>query len=460
MEFRVLGPVELRSAGQQRALESGKVSGILAMLLLTPGKLVPADDLIDRLWEADPPAGARGNLAVYVSRLRASLRQAGGHGVTLTGRASGYVLDVDPEDVDVHQFRRLRQQGGMEASAGRSAEAVRLLRDADPLWHGEAIAGISGAWFATTRDSLQEERRAAVTKRVELELGLGGHVSLVGEIGALLAQYPMDETLIGFQMTALYRCGRISDALNLFRETRNWLVEDQGSEPGWALAELHHRILRQDPGLSARPTRMTPGGVRLTALFKPSSQRRCALGALADHRLAAAGLSETATARSRLRATCPAPDQSARLGSCGPFDHLRRVPDRGGQGERNPGAIGSSCMAGHRHERARERHISMTSHQIALTRVAPAADGAGHPVRARRPQGVGRGPGSHLCPARGCRQHVSPDRLMCRLHWYRVPKPLRDIVWATWRSGAGVGTPEHIDAILAAVAAAVGPAVS
>lgn len=72
----------------------------------------------------------------------------------------------------------------------------------------------------------------------------------------------------------------------------------------------------------------------------------------------------------------------------------------------------------------------------------------------RRPRGTGRGPGSHLCPASGCRRPVSPDRLMCRPHWYQVPKPLRDAVWATWRSGAGIGTREHIDMVMAAIAAA------
>ena len=76
---------------------------------------------------------------------------------------------------------------------------------------------------------------------------------------------------------------------------------------------------------------------------------------------------------------------------------------------------------------------------------------------ARRPHGTGRGPGSHLCPAAGCRQHVSADRLMCRPHWYQVPKPLRDAVWATWRSGAGAGTSEHTAAILAAIGAATQP---
>ncbi|MGO9292819.1 MAG: hypothetical protein ACLP52_02870 [Streptosporangiaceae bacterium] len=66
---------------------------------------------------------------------------------------------------------------------------------------------------------------------------------------------------------------------------------------------------------------------------------------------------------------------------------------------------------------------------------------------------TGRGPGSHLCPVRGCPQHVSPDRLMCRPHWYAVPRPLRDAVWATWQSGSGAGSPAHMAAINAAIRA-------
>jgi hypothetical protein len=78
-------------------------------------------------------------------------------------------------------------------------------------------------------------------------------------------------------------------------------------------------------------------------------------------------------------------------------------------------------------------------------------------IAVRVPRGTGNGPGSHLCPAAGCRQPVSPDRLMCRPHWYQVPKPLRDAVWVTWRSGTGAGTPAHTAAILAAISAASTP---
>lgn len=73
----------------------------------------------------------------------------------------------------------------------------------------------------------------------------------------------------------------------------------------------------------------------------------------------------------------------------------------------------------------------------------------------------GRGPAvgeAHRCPVAGCRARVPYHRLMCKLHWYQVPRPLRDAVWATWQSGAGAGTAAHTAAIEAAVRAVDGKA--
>ena len=246
MEFRVLGPTELWLAGRQRDLGPARERGVLAILLLTPGTIVPAETLIDRLWDAQPPAKARESLSVYVARLRASLRQALGDSVRLAGRLSGYALDIDPEAVDLHQFRRLRRQADALVAGGDHDGAAQLLREADGLWRGQALAGIRGDWMTRMRHSLEEERRAAMLRRVECDLELGRHADLVGELRGLLVQYPLDETLVGYQMEALYRCGRPGDALSLYRETRSLLVAEQGTEPGPALAELHQRMLRQD----------------------------------------------------------------------------------------------------------------------------------------------------------------------------------------------------------------------
>src|ERR1022692_1804344 len=271
MEFRVLGPTELWSAGQQRDLGSARERGVLAILLLMTRTIVPVDALIDRLWDTRPPPKARESLSVYVARLRASLRQAVGDGVRLAGRANGYVLDVDPEWVDLHQFRRLRRQADALAESGDYDRAALLLREADGLWRGQALAGVRGDWVARMRDSLEEERRAAILERVECELELGRHGDLIGELRGLLARYPLDETLIAHQMAALYWSGRPGDALSLYRETRSRLVDEQGTEPGPVLSELHQRILRRDPQLAVRPARRHPSRVSQPDTLPPET---------------------------------------------------------------------------------------------------------------------------------------------------------------------------------------------
>ena len=271
MEFRVLGPTELWSAGEPCDLGAARERSALAILLLTPRTIVPADALIDRLWDTRPPPKARESLSVYIARLRASLRQAVGDGVRLAGRASGYVLDVDPETVDLHQFRRLRRQADALTASGDYDHAALLLREADGLWRGQALAGIRGDWVARMRDSLEEERRAVILQRVECELELGRHAHLVGELQGLLAQYPLDETLIAHQMTALYR-GRPADALGLYRETRALLADEQGAEPGPALAYLHQRILRNDPELMITTSRR-PGPATQPDTLPPETAR-------------------------------------------------------------------------------------------------------------------------------------------------------------------------------------------
>jgi DNA-binding SARP family transcriptional activator/tetratricopeptide (TPR) repeat protein len=258
MEFRLLGPIELWSAGRRQDLGRARARSILAMLLLTPRALVPAETLIDRLWDTRPPPKARDSLSVYIARLRASLRQAVGDSVQLVGRAQGYMLEIDPETVDVQQFRRLRRQADALAASGDHEQAAGLLREADTLWRGQALAGIGGDWAARMRDALEEERRAAILDRVGYELELGDHADLVGELGQLLVRYPSDETLVAHQMTALCRSGRPADALSLYRETRSRLIEEQGTEPGAMLSQLHQRILGGDPGLAVRSSGQRP----------------------------------------------------------------------------------------------------------------------------------------------------------------------------------------------------------
>jgi len=261
IEFRLLGPVELWSGGQRHDVGAARTRCLLAVLLLSPGTVAPAEILIDRLWDTRPPPKAREDLSAYIARLRGSLRRAIGDSAQLAGRPGGYVLDVDPETVDVHRFRRLRRQADALTARGDYEHAASLLREADGLWRGQALAGMGGDWVTRMRDSLEEERRAAIVARVECDLQLGRHAGLVVELGRLLAAYPLDETYVAHQMTALYRSGRPGDALSLYRETRSRLVGELGTEPGPALSELHQRILRGDPQLAVGAPGQGPGRV-------------------------------------------------------------------------------------------------------------------------------------------------------------------------------------------------------
>jgi tetratricopeptide (TPR) repeat protein/DNA-binding SARP family transcriptional activator len=271
LEFRVLGPIELWSGGQQHDLGAARTRCVLAALLLSLGTVTPAEVLIDRLWDTRPPPKARESLSAYIARLRGSLRKALGDTALLTGRLGGYVLNVDPESVDLYRFRRLRRQAAALTASGDFDHAASLLREADALWRGQALAGIGGDWIEGMRDSLGEERRAVIVARVECDLELGRHAELVGELSQLLFAYPLDETFIAQQMTALYRSGRPGDALGLYRETRSRLVAELGTEPGSNLSELHQRILRGDPQLAVRAANDSPGRIPAPDTLPPQA---------------------------------------------------------------------------------------------------------------------------------------------------------------------------------------------
>src|SRR5690349_1890640 len=193
VEIRILGPVE--------PSVPPKPAQILAVLAVECGKIVPVDRLIDLIWGEEPPPQARKSLQVHIS----SLRRAG---LPVEHRAAGYVLNAEPEDVDLHAFRRLVAQAGEETDLKVKAE---VLGQALRLWRGTPVV------FAQTLDV---QRLAAAEMWVDAELALGRHAELVERLGAFVSEYPLAERLRGQLMTALARAGRRADAMRVFRETR------------------------------------------------------------------------------------------------------------------------------------------------------------------------------------------------------------------------------------------------
>jgi DNA-binding SARP family transcriptional activator len=230
-------------------LEGAKLRALLVLLLLHANEVVPSDRLIDDLWSGSPPSTAANALQVYVSRLRKLLgREA------LMTRSPGYLLHVEPDQVDALRFERLVEGAREALEDGSPGPALTALEEALSLWQGTPLSDFVYESFAQGEiNRLEELRRAALEERLEAHLALGRGADLVGELETLVAEHPLRERLRGQLMLALYRSGRQAEALEVYQRTRRLLVEELGIEPSPSLQRLEAAILRQDPSLEAPP---------------------------------------------------------------------------------------------------------------------------------------------------------------------------------------------------------------
>ncbi|MBV2363343.1 BTAD domain-containing putative transcriptional regulator [Streptomonospora nanhaiensis] len=245
MEFEVLGPLQVSSRGASVRL-SPKLAALLAALLCKPDVVIPEDQLIDVLWGEDPPRSATKSLQVYVHHLR----QALGEGGRIERAAFGYRLAVPRAAVDARRFEDLAERGEQALESGDTAEGSALLRSALGLWRGTAFAGQDTLPLVREEAArLNEQRQRVAESWVDAELSLGRHSAVVAELRALVAEHPFRERLRAQLMIAYHRMGRSTEALEVFREGRDLLVDELGMEPGRELAALEQAVLRNDPAL-------------------------------------------------------------------------------------------------------------------------------------------------------------------------------------------------------------------
>jgi DNA-binding SARP family transcriptional activator/class 3 adenylate cyclase len=257
MEFRILGPLEVIRDGHPLSLGGAKQRALLAILVLHANQVVSADGLIDLLWGEEAPPTAGNTLQVYISQLRKTVeptRASRGPSNVIARRPPGYVLQADEDDIDARRFARRVEEGRAALAEGRYEDAASVLRDALAQWRGPALADFTYEPFAQSEITrLEELRMAAIEDRISADLALGRHASFIGELDALVAQYPLREALRGHLMLALYRSGRQAEALQVYQDTRRALDEELGIDPSSALQHLHQGILVQDSGLELAP---------------------------------------------------------------------------------------------------------------------------------------------------------------------------------------------------------------
>jgi DNA-binding SARP family transcriptional activator len=245
MNYRVLGPLEVRDGDRPLSLGGPRQRALLAILLLRPNEVVSSDQLADALWNGEPPASAANVVQGHISDLRKTL----GRGAIAT-RGGGYELVVEPERIDLRRFERLVGEGTRALTDGRASEASAQFREALALWRGKALADIAdNDLLGAEARRLDELRFLAVERRVEADLALGRHAELVGELESLVAQHPLRERPRAQLMIALYRSGRQAEALDVYRRARTTIVDELGLEPSPVLQNVERAILRHDPSL-------------------------------------------------------------------------------------------------------------------------------------------------------------------------------------------------------------------
>ncbi|WP_146258961.1 AfsR/SARP family transcriptional regulator [Streptomyces tateyamensis] len=264
----------MATGGRRITVGGARQRTILALLLLAAGRIVSVDTMVEAVWQGDPPATARTQVAICIAALRKTFK-AEGFGEDLISTAHpGYQLDPAGHEVDllvatglVHQGEQLVEQGATGAAAERYEQALRL-------WRGPVLAGVTGRRVEEEAERLEEWRLVLHDEAIALQLALGNHQELIGRLTALVREHPLRERTRHSLMLAQYRAGRRAEALETFRDGRQVLIEELGIEPGPALHELHDAVLRDDAALTLavaqvaeelpEPTPAAPPELRVT----------------------------------------------------------------------------------------------------------------------------------------------------------------------------------------------------
>ena len=254
LRIAVLGPLEVRAGPGLPVVEVAgpRLRRLLLRLALDPGRVVTTGQLVDAVWDQDPPAGAANALQALVSRLRRLLP-----GV-LESSAAGYRLAVPAEAVDAVRFEALAR-AGRECLGSDPGRARELLGEALDLWRGPALADAATAAFAGPAVvRLEDLRVAALEDRVEADLAAGAGDRLVAELEELVTAHPLRERLSGQLLRALAGAGRQAEALGAYERLRARLADELGIDPSPELQALHVAVLR---GELTQAAGATPAGL-------------------------------------------------------------------------------------------------------------------------------------------------------------------------------------------------------
>ncbi|GHF46895.1 DNA-binding SARP family transcriptional activator [Amycolatopsis bartoniae] len=245
--FRLLGRFSVGVGGEAVSIRSRLHQALLAGLLAHPNQVVPADDLIDTIWQRRPK-NASNSLHVLVKRLRAAL----GDPDRVRAEPGGYRIVVAEHELDLLEFTALLE---------RAKQAT------DPLTERDLLAEALSLWGdgptppplrEEDRGRLEELRLGALSRRIALDLETGREAEAISELRRLTQRHPLREGLWAQLMRALHQSGSQAEALAVYAEARAVLADELGVEPGAELRELHAAALAADGAPAWEPVCQLP----------------------------------------------------------------------------------------------------------------------------------------------------------------------------------------------------------
>lgn len=252
----LLGPLLLARGSKVVTPSAPKLRQALSLLAVQANSVTRVDQLVEELWEQNPPQSALTTVQTYIYQLRKLLRlddkpTDGPATPTLVSHPGGYILKLpDLDDIDANRFEQLVRRGRQELLSQRFEAASETFRDALALWRGSFIEDVTtGPLLYSHATRLDELRRTVLALRIEADLQLGRHQEIIGELVSLVNAEPTREDLSAKLMIALYRSGRRAEALGVYKRIRNALVDELGLDPATELQRLHQLMLEADPEL-------------------------------------------------------------------------------------------------------------------------------------------------------------------------------------------------------------------
>ncbi|BCJ55988.1 SARP family transcriptional regulator [Actinoplanes sp. NBRC 14428] len=265
MRINLLGPLQAYRNDDRAdiAPAAQKVRQTLALLVLNAGRVVRFDQLMNELWDDEPPTSALTAMQTYVYQLRkrfslgnprsgGAARPAGPQLSTVDG---GYQLSLPADHVDVFRFEPLLARARARFRDEDFAAARDTAAAALQLWRDDALIDVrKGSLLRAEAVRLKELRAGAHHLRIESDLQLGRPHEVLGELTLQAGREPTNEWAQRSLMTALYRMGRRAEALEVYRRARERIAAELGLDPSPELQALHTAVLTSDETL------LRPGG--------------------------------------------------------------------------------------------------------------------------------------------------------------------------------------------------------